>query len=182
MKSIVIKIGANPPKVVEETASQCRRCKRHQFDPGVGKIAWRRKWQTHSSILAWKFHGQRSLAVYSPWSQSQTRLSAHTHSKFILYVLSSEHLYQFFREKNQFFDLKTPLLSRMYYFAIYTNIKSLHCTPETNIMLSVNYSSVKKKRNIFSQYLVFYKYQILFSRFCDISTMIHIIYYDDVLS
>ena len=32
------------------------------------------------------------------------------------------------------------------YFAIYTNIKSLHCTPETNIMLSVNYSSVKKNK------------------------------------
>ena len=22
---------------------------------------------THSSILAWKFHGQRSLVGYSPW-------------------------------------------------------------------------------------------------------------------
>ena len=22
---------------------------------------------THSSILAWKSHGQRSLAIYSPW-------------------------------------------------------------------------------------------------------------------
>ena len=31
---------------------------------------------THSSILAWKkSHGQRSLAVYSPRVQSQTRLS-----------------------------------------------------------------------------------------------------------
>ena len=49
-------------------------------------------------------------------------------------------------------------------------------------MLSVNYSSVKKKKEHFSQYLVFYKYQILFSRFCDISTMTHIIYYDDVLT
>ena len=165
MKSIIIKIGANPPKVVEETASQCRRCKRPEFDPGVGKIAWRRKWQTHSSILAWKFHGQRSLAVYSPWSQSQTRLSAHTHSKFILYVLSSEHLYQFFREKNQFFDLKTPLLSRMYYFAIYTNIKSLHCTPETNIILSVNYSSVKKKGTFFPNTWFFISIRFYFPDF-----------------
>ena len=23
---------------------------------------------THSNILAWKFHGQRSLVGYSPWS------------------------------------------------------------------------------------------------------------------
>ena len=25
-----------------------------RFDPWVGKIPWRRKWQTHSSNLAWK--------------------------------------------------------------------------------------------------------------------------------
>ena len=30
------------------------------------------------------------------------------------------------------------------YFAIYTNIKSLHGTPETDIMLYVNYTSVKE--------------------------------------
>ena len=30
---------------------------------------------THSSILAWRIHGQRSLAGYSPWGRSQTRLS-----------------------------------------------------------------------------------------------------------
>ena len=31
-------------------------------------------------------------------------------------------------------------------FTIYTNIKSLCCTPETNIMLDVNYTSIKKKK------------------------------------
>ena len=31
---------------------------------------------THSSILAWKFHGQRSLVGYSPWvTENQTQLS-----------------------------------------------------------------------------------------------------------
>ena len=31
---------------------------------------------THSSILTWEIlHGQRSLVGYSPWGQSQTRLS-----------------------------------------------------------------------------------------------------------
>ena len=29
----------------KESACQCRRCKRHGFDPWVGKIPWRRKWQ-----------------------------------------------------------------------------------------------------------------------------------------
>ena len=29
-------------------------CKRHGFDPWVGKIPWSREMATHSSILAWK--------------------------------------------------------------------------------------------------------------------------------
>ena len=35
----------------KESACQSRRCK---FDPWVGKIPWRRKTATHSSILAWE--------------------------------------------------------------------------------------------------------------------------------
>ena len=33
------------------------------------------------------------------------------------------------------------------HFAIYTNIKSLCCTPETNIMLYVNYTSIDRLIN-----------------------------------
>ena len=37
---------------------------------------------THSSILAWKFHGQRSLAGYSPWDHKESDMTEdqHTHS------------------------------------------------------------------------------------------------------
>ena len=38
----------------KESVCQCRRHKRHGLDPWVGKISWRRTWQTHSSILAWR--------------------------------------------------------------------------------------------------------------------------------
>ena len=41
-------------------------CKRHGFDPWVGKIPWRRKWQPTLVFLLGKFHGQRSLVGYSP--------------------------------------------------------------------------------------------------------------------
>ena len=37
------------------------------FNPWVGKILCRRKWQPTSLFLLGKFHGQRSLAGYSPW-------------------------------------------------------------------------------------------------------------------
>ena len=38
---------------------------------------------THSSILAWEFHGQRSLAAYSPWGHKEldmTEWLTHTHT------------------------------------------------------------------------------------------------------
>ena len=41
-------------------------CGRHRFDPWVGKIPWRRKWQPTSEFLPEKSHGQRSLVSYSP--------------------------------------------------------------------------------------------------------------------
>ena len=38
-----------------------------RFDPWVGKIPWRRKWQPTPVLLPGKAHGWRSLAGYSPW-------------------------------------------------------------------------------------------------------------------
>ena len=45
---------------------QCRRCKRHKFDPWVGKIPWRRAWQPTPVFLPGEFHGQKNLAGYRP--------------------------------------------------------------------------------------------------------------------
>ena len=36
------------------------------FNPWVGKIPWRRKWQTTPVSLPGKFHGQRRLVGISP--------------------------------------------------------------------------------------------------------------------
>ena len=38
-------------------------CRRHRFDPWVGKIPWRREWQPTPVFLPKEFHGQRSLAI-----------------------------------------------------------------------------------------------------------------------
>ena len=44
------------------------------IDPWVGKIPWRREWQTTPVFL--KSHRQRSLVGYRPWvAKSRTRLS-----------------------------------------------------------------------------------------------------------
>ena len=47
------------------------RRKRHKFSSCVGKIPCNRKWQPTLVFLSGKFHGQRSLAGYSPWGHTQ---------------------------------------------------------------------------------------------------------------
>ena len=50
----------------KEPACQCRRHKRHGFDPRVRKIPWRREWQPTSVFFAGESQRGRSLASYSP--------------------------------------------------------------------------------------------------------------------
>ena len=45
---------------------QCRRLKRHGFNPWVGKIPWRRQWHPTPVSLPGKFHGQWRLVGHSP--------------------------------------------------------------------------------------------------------------------
>jgi len=40
---------------------------RLEFSPQVGKIPWRRKWQTLTAVVPGEFHEQRSLVGYSSW-------------------------------------------------------------------------------------------------------------------
>ena len=64
----------------EEPACQSRR---HRFDPWVGEIPWRRKWQPTPVFLPGESHGERSLVYYSPWGWKELDategLSVHTH-------------------------------------------------------------------------------------------------------
>ena len=56
----------------KELASQCRRS---GFDPWVGKIPWRKKWQPTPEFLPGEFHGQRSLVGCSPWDPTELDMS-----------------------------------------------------------------------------------------------------------
>ena len=69
----------DPPKGVsglswrlsgKESACHCRR---HGYDPWVGKIPWRRKWQPTTVFLPGKSHGQGDLAGYSLWDCKRVR-------------------------------------------------------------------------------------------------------------
>ena len=43
-----------------------------RFDPWVGKIPWRNKWQPTPVILPGEFHGQRSMVGYSLWGGKES--------------------------------------------------------------------------------------------------------------
>ena len=60
-----------PPAIARDTGGW--------FDPWVGKIPWRRKWQPILVFMPGKPHGQRSLASYGPWGSlgNNTRMGCH---------------------------------------------------------------------------------------------------------
>ena len=64
----------------KEPIYQCRRHERHRFDPGSERSA-EGGHGNHFSILAWKSHGQRSLADYSPWGYKEVDMTEVTEHK-----------------------------------------------------------------------------------------------------
>ena len=69
----------------KEPPCQCRRCRRPGFNPWVGKIPWRRKWQSTPVFFlenpmdrgAWR-------ATVHGVTQSQTRLSDYHHYDYLV--------------------------------------------------------------------------------------------------
>ena len=74
-------LGDTVVKNLPASAGDARDCR---FDPWVGKIPWNRKWQPALILLPGKSHGQRSLAVYSPWGHKESntieQLRTHNYS------------------------------------------------------------------------------------------------------
>ena len=52
--------------------SICLQCGRPRFDPWVGKIPWRRKWQPTPVLLPGESHGWKSLVGYNPWGHKES--------------------------------------------------------------------------------------------------------------
>ena len=59
------------PWELSSKAPACQ-CRRRKFNPWVGKMPWRRKWQPTPVFLPGKSHGQRSLVGDSPWGQKES--------------------------------------------------------------------------------------------------------------
>ena len=52
--------------------------RRHEFNPWVAKIPWRKKWQPTPVFLPGESHGQRSLVGYSPRARKESDVTEHT--------------------------------------------------------------------------------------------------------
>ena len=62
----------------KEPTRRCRRYKRLGFDPWIRQIPLEKAMAPHSSILAWKIYGQRSLVGYSPWDHKESDMTEAT--------------------------------------------------------------------------------------------------------
>ena len=65
----------------KQSMCQCRRYKRCKFDLWIGKIPWRKAWQPIPVFLPGKFHGQRSLADYSPCGHKELDMTKCIHTQ-----------------------------------------------------------------------------------------------------
>ena len=87
--------GLSDDTCSKESASQCRRHKRCEFDPQIVRMPCRRAWQATPVLLPGKSHGQRSLPGCSPQSCKESGkidMTQHTHIHRDLMIFN--HLHQ----------------------------------------------------------------------------------------
>ena len=74
------------PSLVAQRLKHLLQSQRAGFNPWVGKIPWRRKWQPTPVFLPGKYHGQTSLVGYSPWGREESDMTEQLHFHFNFHV------------------------------------------------------------------------------------------------
>ena len=87
----------------KEPPCQCKRRRRHRFDPWVGKNPWRRKWQATPVFLPGESHGRRSLVGYSSKGHKELDM---TESDLACMQACTHALLERAVKENAFFSLK----------------------------------------------------------------------------
>ena len=115
----------------EESACLCQRHKRRGFNPWLGKICWNRKWQPASVFLPGKFHGQRSLANYTPWnckkSDTTELLSIHTRTHCLSTIHSKDWQFSSRVQHTPFINLNCGYVSGLFilvHWSIFLSLKN----------------------------------------------------------
>ena len=65
------------------------------YNPWVGKIPWRRKWQSTPVLWPGKSHGQRSLVGYSPRGHKESEMTERLHFHFQVSICVLEKYWSF---------------------------------------------------------------------------------------
>ena len=92
MEPSISMYGASQEAQKYSICLQCRRRKRHGFDPWVGKIPCRRNWQPIPVFLPEKSHGQRSLAGHSLWGHKESDTTECVHTCARMHIHTCTHL------------------------------------------------------------------------------------------
>ena len=71
-----------PPRGLDGKESVCSAGRRPEFNPWVRKIPWRSEQLPIPVFLPREFHGQRSLAGYSPWCHKELDMTSDQHFYF----------------------------------------------------------------------------------------------------
>ena len=111
----------------KEPGCQCRRHKRCGFDPWVGKIPQRRKWQPTPVSLLGKLHGQTRLVGCNPWGLKELDMLSHGAS---MHIINSV--------RNMVNNTVVTLYGNSY--------QTYHSDLDNNLKLYINYTSIKKQK------------------------------------
>ena len=86
---------------------------------------------THSSILAWRIHGQMSLLGYSPWGPKESDTAERLTLRVLLHMLGpkctirtfTHQLPQSTQAPNIYFDMWTEQMSQVFYLSYFLFIE-----------------------------------------------------------
>ena len=101
-------MGFSHGSAVKKSACQCRRHRRHGFNPWVRKIPWRKASNNSPVFLPGECQGQRSLAGYSPQGHKEsdtTEVTEHACTQQPKYIL--------FLTVNSLFSVTCPPMNQL---------------------------------------------------------------------
>ena len=75
----IVSFAVQRTSLVAQTVKCLPTMQRPGFNPWVGKIPWRRKWQSTPVLLPGKSHGQRILVGYSPSGHNESDTTEQLH-------------------------------------------------------------------------------------------------------
>ena len=93
INSLALSFGTQTSLVAQMVKCLTTMWGRPGFDPWVGKIPWRRKWQSTPVLLPGKSHEQRSLVGYSPWGRKELDTTERLHFTSAFFIVQLSHPY-----------------------------------------------------------------------------------------